>query len=216
MKLKYIIGILAILLLMAGTASAETFYLENASKEKFKEKVKIKVTCEGKTITVKNVSTFTSNMKLAWIVIDLPEGYNVEEITDESGLSSWYEVNKTKMGKRENEDWIVVGGIGRFSHYFDNRGKSDSYITRDLSSSKYTRGPIIITLDQNLKGSLFTNGNKVAVCIEDRSNPEYCTYVSGYKTIPDTPTEVPEFPTIALPVAAMLGLMFIFGRRKEE
>lgn len=27
--------------------------------------------------------------------------------------------------------------------------------------------------------------------------------------------EVPEFPTVALPVAAILGLVFIFGRRKE-
>lgn len=29
-------------------------------------------------------------------------------------------------------------------------------------------------------------------------------------------TTVPEFPTVALPVAAILGLVFIFGRKKEE
>ncbi|MDI9393982.1 MAG: PEF-CTERM sorting domain-containing protein [Euryarchaeota archaeon] len=215
MKLKYIIGILAILLLMAGTASAETFYLENASSEFYKGKVMIKVTCEGKTITVEDVSPNTKNMKLAWIVIDLPEGYNVEEISDGSKRSFWCEVDKLKMGKPADKDWFVRG-IGLFSHYFDNFGGSDSYEERNLSSSVYTRGPIIITLDQNLKGSLFTNGNKVAVCIEDRLDPQYCTYVSGYKTIPDTPTQVPEFPTIALPVAAMLGLIFVFGRKKEE
>lgn len=28
-------------------------------------------------------------------------------------------------------------------------------------------------------------------------------------------TAVPEFPTVALPVAAMLGLLFVFGRKKE-
>lgn len=27
---------------------------------------------------------------------------------------------------------------------------------------------------------------------------------------------IPEFPTVALPVAAILGLVFIFGRKKEE
>ncbi len=27
---------------------------------------------------------------------------------------------------------------------------------------------------------------------------------------------IPEFPTVALPIAAILGLVFIFGRRKEE
>ena len=30
-----------------------------------------------------------------------------------------------------------------------------------------------------------------------------------------TVSSVPEFPTVALPVAAILGLVFIFGRRKE-
>lgn len=29
-------------------------------------------------------------------------------------------------------------------------------------------------------------------------------------------TTVPEFPTVALPIAAILGLVFIFGRKKEE
>lgn len=29
-------------------------------------------------------------------------------------------------------------------------------------------------------------------------------------------TAVPEFPTVALPIAALIGLVFIFGRKKEE
>lgn len=29
------------------------------------------------------------------------------------------------------------------------------------------------------------------------------------------PADIPEFPTIALPVAAILGLAFVFGRKKE-
>lgn len=29
-------------------------------------------------------------------------------------------------------------------------------------------------------------------------------------------SSIPEFPTVALPVAAILGLVFIFGRKKEE
>lgn len=33
---------------------------------------------------------------------------------------------------------------------------------------------------------------------------------------PVTSANVPEFPSVALPVAAILGLMFIFGRRKQE
>ncbi len=30
-----------------------------------------------------------------------------------------------------------------------------------------------------------------------------------------TATTIPEFPTVALPIAAILGLVFIFGRKKE-
>ena len=30
-----------------------------------------------------------------------------------------------------------------------------------------------------------------------------------------TVTSVPEFPTVALPVAGMIGLLFVFGRKKE-
>ncbi|AKB61302.1 hypothetical protein MSMAP_1317 [Methanosarcina mazei SarPi] len=33
---------------------------------------------------------------------------------------------------------------------------------------------------------------------------------------PGDTTQIPEFPTMALPVAAILGLMFIFGRKKQE
>ncbi|MDD3245976.1 MAG: PEF-CTERM sorting domain-containing protein [Methanosarcina sp.] len=33
---------------------------------------------------------------------------------------------------------------------------------------------------------------------------------------PVTAREIPEFPTVALPFAAILGLMFVFGRKKEE
>ena len=29
-------------------------------------------------------------------------------------------------------------------------------------------------------------------------------------------TDIPEFPSMAMPVAAILGLMFIFGNRKKE
>lgn len=30
-----------------------------------------------------------------------------------------------------------------------------------------------------------------------------------------TVSNIPEFPTVALPVAAILGLVFIFGRKKD-
>ena len=56
---------------------------------------------------------------------------------------------------------------------------------------------------------------------EIQFNDEYDTILGGV-TVTDTgawnrfASNVPEFPTIALPVAAILGLAFIFQRRKEE
>jgi hypothetical protein len=34
--------------------------------------------------------------------------------------------------------------------------------------------------------------------------------------IDNTSTNIPEFPSVAVPVAAILGLVVIFGRKKRE
>ncbi|MDI9393980.1 MAG: PEF-CTERM sorting domain-containing protein [Euryarchaeota archaeon] len=195
MKLKYIIGILALLLLMAGTASAETFYLEDVNKIQYSGKIKIQVTCVGDTITVQDVSpglVGISNVDLKTIGIVLPAGYTVLNVVDEGQGSTW----ETSYGEFQESEF----------------GKFNTEIKKEGGSIK-TRGPITITLDKPLESSLPTNdqGNSVVVHISFGKQGEALvgsTWVSGYS--------IPEFPTIALPVAAMLGLIFIFGRRKEE
>jgi len=39
--------------------------------------------------------------------------------------------------------------------------------------------------------------------------------VTGHCCNPHPCTEIPEFPTISLPVAAIIGLAFVFMRREE-
>ena len=50
----------------------------------------------------------------------------------------------------------------------------------------------------------------------DNSGTSYIPSATSDYAVLTTRTTVPEFPTIALPIAAILGLAFIFQRRKEE
>lgn len=57
------------------------------------------------------------------------------------------------------------------------------------------------------------------VTISDKSNSaiDPNVVVKNYDVATQSPNvDIPEFPTVALPVAAILGLVFIFGRKKEE
>lgn len=198
MRLKLIIGILVLLLLMAGTASAETFYLTDVNEKQFEGKIRIQVSCVGDTITVQDVSTdlnTISNVDLKEIGIVLPEGYSVVSVADE--------------GASEN-DWSATQGNYEESEF----GHFNTQINRDPGSNSKTRGPIKIYLNEPLVGSLPKNeyDNSVVVHISFGEKGEALvgsTWVSGY-------TPIPEFSTIALPIAAILGLLFIFGRRKQE
>ncbi len=56
----------------------------------------------------------------------------------------------------------------------------------------------------------------VVVCNDE--NNMYIDYVrtlDAFYIYPKSTTNVPEFPSIVLPVAAILGLVMIFGRRKN-
>jgi len=59
--------------------------------------------------------------------------------------------------------------------------------------------------------SLVPVGSNIVVTVVGADNNECDIELKAVQRI----TTVPEFPTIALPVAAILGLVFIFGRRKE-
>ncbi|HOW13965.1 PEF-CTERM sorting domain-containing protein [Methanosarcina sp.] len=197
MRLKFIIGILALLLLTVSTASAETFYLTDVNEEQFAGKIRIQVSCSGDTITVQDVSTdlnTISNVDLKEIGIVLPAGYSVTSVVDEGAENDW---SATTGSYEESE----------FGHF-------NTQINRDPGSNSKTRGPIKIYLNKALAGSLPANeyGNSVVVHISFGEKGEALvgsTWVSGY-------TPIPEFPSIALPVVAILGIMFIFGRRKQE
>lgn len=69
--------------------------------------------------------------------------------------------------------------------------------------------PIKLTLDSSV-----AEGEKYSVSIGAKYGTASAVIDQGIAS--RDVSAIPEFPTIALPVAAILGLVFIFGRKKEE
>lgn len=83
-----------------------------------------------------------------------------------------------------------MDGFGRFLECTTTGENKPTWVTVTFSDG-------VITTDTKL-------------CAEVAWGTGSCFFSNGEQT------EIPEFPSIALPVAAMLGLMFVFGRKKEE
>lgn len=195
MKLIHIIsGVLLFLLIAVSSASAQEFHLTTVNDHTYDGKIDIKVTVDGTTITVQDVSPAlngVSNVDVKAIGIVNPVDNPVTSVTDESGAGS---------------TWTHTAGT------FNRAGFGDFTTFCEKGNKIKTRGPIKLTL-QNPIVNLPTNtdGNNIIVHIsfgqENKDVLVGSTWVGG---------SIPEFPTVALPVAAILGLMFILQRRKEN
>jgi hypothetical protein len=64
------------------------------------------------------------------------------------------------------------------------------------------------------RARLFTINGGYVLAFEDGTDWDYQDIVVEIKG--KDLTLIPEFPTVALPVAAILGLVFVFGRKKEN
>ena len=109
------------------------------------------------------------------------------------------------VGTWNNSDWTATGAVA--PHYYgtgvDPYGNTVNMTTWDF----YITDSSDDTDDDAQNGKTYK--------VEFYINGVYAggTYVDGSTTFVNA---VPEFPTIALPVAAILGLAFIFQRRREE
>ena len=76
------------------------------------------------------------------------------------------------------------------------------------------------SINQEHKGKLYirgTNEGDVTVSVYKASVTGNTFIVGKIVSVASvTATPIPEFPTVALPVAGILGLLFVFGRKKEE
>lgn len=94
-------------------------------------------------------------------------------------------------------------------------GSSDNWASSGtvLSSSSFTSG------SETYSGTLYIKGTKpgtVTVTTYSETSGNSITQSYSVYSAETVNVSVPEFPTVALPIAALIGLVFIFGRKKEE
>ncbi len=204
-KIRTISAILAVML-MVGVASAGEFHLINSNVPQLAG-IDIKVTTDGAGPTMK-VELVANPL------INTPLGidqffYQLDGVTyaitsedDPSGI--WH----------TNFDGGVADGFGTFASLKnDNPGG-----TGGISS------PITFTLANPFTDAdILVNDHTAKFAVHIRYDGSCSGFVSDGTTtsLQDNPncrstTQIPEFPTMALPVAAAMGLVFFFQRNKRK
>jgi len=198
-KLKYIIGVLVLLLLTVGTASATVVvpinYYKNDVGDTYPQDVAITATFNGDTVTVEatpvnGATSLPTDFDIQGIYL------RVNHVTGDTAVNNDPDVT---------ESWTYAGDtIPTLGDFF---GIFSPVSAWEGKTSVKSGGPIVIT-HPNIESEIAsTDGYTIVIKVS--WNGDLSNWVGGK-------TNIPEFPTIALPIAAILGLMFIFGRRKQE
>jgi len=197
MRAIYFIGILAFFLIMVSSASAETIYLTKANEPEFDGKINIRVDYDGnaKTIAVKYLGDDTSYSPLG---IDT-FFYNLD--------SGTYEVVNVKEGSQDKtNDWKTNFGGTEASEF----GNFLSYKNKGPASTAGINEYILFTL-KNEFSSIPPNVNEHRVAVHIRFSDGKSTWVTDGNT-----NDIPEFPSIVLPVAAIMGIILISQNRRKK
>jgi hypothetical protein len=131
----------------------------------------------------------------------------------------------TIIVENDGDDCQCGDSVIKLNEWGDTIEAGDSVV------GTYTDGPITITITQG-DGHSLTWSSNIPICSvvtkpgDNLNTYEYDGAMSGTINDPDenfishvsfcyTDPGIPEFPTLALPIAAIIGLAFIFQRRKE-
>ncbi|WP_235271135.1 PEF-CTERM sorting domain-containing protein [Methanosarcina mazei] len=118
----------------------------------------------------------------------------------------------SKLGSHERTFSVTVAD-GSLTVQISADGGSTWTSASSAESVSYTAVP-----SQKYDFLVRVSGYDGLVTISDKSNSaiDPNAAVKNYDVATQSPNvDIPEFPTVALPVAAILGLVFIFGRKKE-
>ena len=198
MKLKYILGMLAFLVFAVGSASASAPYDITVSNTGLP--IDIIVTYNQAT----GLLTFFDNNYIAGSQGILAIAYNAN--VKGSDLTT---VPTMASG---NQAWTYNGGPQG-----DAKGELGTFTTSwgKTASKVYQQ----VTIKLPIGTVLSENGVHNFVCVHYKWNvidPKTGKVITGFGSENKKTTPIPEFPTIALPVAGILGLMLILGRRNRE
>ena len=148
----------------------------------------------------------------------------VEDTTIVQGNTVTLTVKVTDGGPPENfkvklrDPFRKKGGLGAFrrigygtnhnwEYYFDETpGKKTTVVTASSSSPGFTKLTIKVPDDADVGDYKYK--------IKARSNIKSCGRDKELAVVKVTP--IPEFTTIAIPTATVLGLVFLMQRRKKE
>ncbi|WP_440954858.1 PEF-CTERM sorting domain-containing protein [Methanosarcina sp. Mfa9] len=189
------VGILAIILFMVGTAGAETIYLTKADNDIFDGKISIQADLNGEkgTITVQCISHTTSYepLRINNLYYNLASN-PVVSVDCEKNIKNKGVATITDFGEFDNLCVIKTQG----------GGTSNTYGVTD---------PITFTLNESYT-SIPSNVNGHSIAVHVLFGDGTCTSVTNG----NTNNNIPEFPTMALPVMAILGILFVSQREREK
>lgn len=201
MRLKFIIGMLVCLISLTGTALADPIALNVDNEDGAAVAMQnVVVSVSGNTATF-SVSPNAGSPQGWFDLVGLPSGLEIDtedpySVTDVNGNPVY--------GYTYKEDNNIGGG------FTDENGAQLDFTTAKLPRPGANQD-IFTTIHVKFSGTLPSPsyfGAHVAWGVKI-NGIDSAKFSNGN-------AEIPEFPTVALPVAAILGLMFIFGRRKEE
>ena len=192
-KSLLITGLLVILISMASVASASEIYNVTNPKDTLScGDVDVGVIIDGNNVTVDVI--FLSPTYLSNTTSIKTFGLNTVGLT-EANVTGITGANRTLIG------------VDSFSAEFGNFNTTVGFVT-----SEKTLGPITITFDGPVVLVPNSLNFNAAVHLIGLNEGLSVKVADGECPI----QEIPEFPTIALPIAAILGLSLIFMRRKNK
>ncbi len=216
-KLAMFIGILTILIFTVSSASA--FVINTVNKPgdvPAGAEIKIDVTYDetANTITFVDISTGLTNSRIKGIAYNL----SLDAVP--------YDSKKKKyiiQGFATASSGTVFPATWKSHNNFGSIGVFD-HLDRGYKLNPSSQGPfkkVVVTLPSEFDGTIPGEYQVEAhLAWDSPKNPATSIFVSGSSEgthTSGTPNgSIPEFPSIALPVAAIMGIMFFMGRRKTE
>lgn len=220
MRAIYFVGILAFFLITVSTANAGTTFsiTDNNIYEQNNDipddaSIKVDVTYNGdtNTITFEDKSDRLTNPRITWVAYNLDA--DAEEIEGYGGIQAdWGELpNDEGISDPVITVWSEKNNFGALGD-FDNFHRVYA-IKNPNVNNQFTKVVVKLPEDENYDFDGIIRSNKFGyqvgvhfVC------DQFSCFVAGHP--PETP--IPEFPSVVLPVAAIMGILLISQNRKKE
>jgi hypothetical protein len=190
-----IIGVLIFLLVAISSASAEELVISNTP---------------GATDAVHVYATYSGNVLTIWAT---PKSTSVSSVRiDEIGFNR----PRSDVVVTTSGAYNVLDNLNGYWNFKDSDAQVDhvgKYTSVFYSPGSTAKSVKVTFIDS---GDIDTNkpGYEVAAHVAWKFNgvQQDGTATSAFFA---GGTSIPEFPSMTLPIAAIMGIMFIFGRRKE-